>query len=379
VVTSCIFWGDGTEISSSFGTPQINYCDIQKGYSGTSNINLDPLFVDSGSGNLHLRPGSPCIDKGSNAAVPSGITTDFEGDPRILNGTVDMGADEAGLADLAIEKTAGPSQAVAGMDFTYDIQVTNQGLCYAHHVQVSEPIPAGTTYVNHTVSHGSYDPFTGLWNAGDLAYPGSATMQLIVKIDSGTTGSISNNATVTGDELDPFPASNGAFVSSPVETRADLSITKTGDSGVVVGTKLIYIIKVTNNGPSDATEVNVTDLLKDGVIYYKSTPSKGTYDSGTGIWTVGGLTGAETETLTLEVIATALPNTVITNTAQVLGNEIDPDTTNNSASLDTRIGTSVGGEVVSIDKSGIITPWLALVSIVVVGGAFLLFRRRKAN
>jgi predicted outer membrane repeat protein len=66
--------------------------------AGTNDISEDPLFVDPGAGDYHLRPGSPCVDAGNNAAVPAWLTTDFEGDPRIVYGdtiaVVDMGADE---------------------------------------------------------------------------------------------------------------------------------------------------------------------------------------------------------------------------------------------------------------------------------------------
>ena len=39
-------------------------------------------------------PGSPAIDAGSNALIPSGVTTDQRGYARIVNGTVDIGAYE---------------------------------------------------------------------------------------------------------------------------------------------------------------------------------------------------------------------------------------------------------------------------------------------
>jgi len=59
---------------------------------GSGMIDSDPLFVDQGKGDYHLTYLSPCKDTGDNAAV-TGLT-DFEGDPRIAYGTVDMGADE---------------------------------------------------------------------------------------------------------------------------------------------------------------------------------------------------------------------------------------------------------------------------------------------
>jgi hypothetical protein len=122
ILNNCIVWGDiGTvgvpEINNSSSTPVITYSDIQGGYAGTGNIDADPLFyrnpsagadgswgtADDDYGDLHLQPGSPCIDAGSNAAVPSDVTTDLDGNPRILDfsgvndpgAIVDMGAYEA--------------------------------------------------------------------------------------------------------------------------------------------------------------------------------------------------------------------------------------------------------------------------------------------
>jgi hypothetical protein len=59
-----------------------------------SNLNnLDPLFVDAEEGDYHLQAGSACIDAGDNTA-PSLPTTDKDGNPRIVNSIVDIGAYE---------------------------------------------------------------------------------------------------------------------------------------------------------------------------------------------------------------------------------------------------------------------------------------------
>jgi len=54
-------------------------------------IDDDPMFVDAAR-DLHLTWNSPCRDMGDNSVVSGPL--DFEGDPRITLGTVDMGADE---------------------------------------------------------------------------------------------------------------------------------------------------------------------------------------------------------------------------------------------------------------------------------------------
>ena len=57
------------------------------------NISGDPLFADSMEGDVHLRFDSPCRDSG-DGTVPGLPGKDWEGDPRIAGGGVDMGADE---------------------------------------------------------------------------------------------------------------------------------------------------------------------------------------------------------------------------------------------------------------------------------------------
>ena len=93
-VVNSIVWGNlGGSIN---GSAMVSFSDVEGGHAGTENLDADPLFLDpSGEfGNYRLlAPGSPCLDKGDNAALHL-PAMDLDGNTRISNGTVDMGAYE---------------------------------------------------------------------------------------------------------------------------------------------------------------------------------------------------------------------------------------------------------------------------------------------
>jgi hypothetical protein len=79
--------------TSNFSGGTLNYCCTSPMPGGTGNITNSPGFVNLATGDFHLQIGSPCIDAGSNGYVSA--LADLDGNPRIVNGTVDMGAYES--------------------------------------------------------------------------------------------------------------------------------------------------------------------------------------------------------------------------------------------------------------------------------------------
>jgi parallel beta-helix repeat protein len=111
-ISNSILWGndapDGKEIwigiSTAPSTVTISYSDVEGGQAlvyigpncslnwGSGMIDTAPQFADPSNGDFHLTWDSPCKDTGDNTSVTE--LYDFENDPRIWDGTVDMGADE---------------------------------------------------------------------------------------------------------------------------------------------------------------------------------------------------------------------------------------------------------------------------------------------
>jgi predicted outer membrane repeat protein len=99
-IANSILWDNGPSPLANIGasTTTITYSIFEGPFpSGTdsmgmTNKHVDPLFISPMD--LRLEGTSPAIDMGYNDSIPAGITTDLDGNVRIFNGTVDMGAYE---------------------------------------------------------------------------------------------------------------------------------------------------------------------------------------------------------------------------------------------------------------------------------------------
>jgi hypothetical protein len=119
-----ILWGtQATQIEGSgVGSVSARHSDVRMNgvpLAGAGNLDIDPLFVDAAAGDLHLLPGSPCIDAGSRRPFPPPDGADFEGDSRLLDGDIDgrarmdMGADEFAPVHLEILGVPAPGNTLS--------------------------------------------------------------------------------------------------------------------------------------------------------------------------------------------------------------------------------------------------------------------------
>ncbi len=99
LLNNCILWDNtailnGNDVYVEYEGTIHNTCSSDELDYGVDCITEDPLFIDPVSDNYYLQASSPCIDTGNNAFVVGSY--DLDGNDRIQNGTVDMGAYENG-------------------------------------------------------------------------------------------------------------------------------------------------------------------------------------------------------------------------------------------------------------------------------------------
>lgn len=138
---------------------------------------------------------------------------------------------------------------------------------------------------------------------------------------------------------DMFPsADDGNFLradlwlTSTPTNFADLSLTKTVSNATPAnGANITYTLSLNNSSASNQTAAaTINDLLPLGVTFV-SASGYGTYNSGTGIWTVPSIAPGQTRAINIVVNVTATSGATVTNNAEVASSDrVDPDSTPNN-------------------------------------------------
>jgi uncharacterized repeat protein (TIGR01451 family) len=298
-LVNCLLWGDiPREIQNAFfSTTTVTYSNIQGGYSGTGNLNLDPLFVapldaalsPTTDGDYHVLPGSPVLDAGDNSAVPGGVLVDLDGKPRFIDlpaspdsgsglpPLVDMGAYELSYADLALEKSVSAPAFDPGDPITFTLSISNTGVLLATQMMLTDTLPVGVVVnaviaENITITDTGYTP-AYVWMVQDLApgQGGEITLQGSLRVPL-AAGVYTNTAQVssTSDALElnnqeavTYTVANIApsFTSSPLTSGAQGSLYSyaiatqddNGDARTITASLLPAWLAFTGHGDGSAS------------------------------------------------------------------------------------------------------------------------------
>ncbi|MBU0618238.1 MAG: hypothetical protein KKI02_11010, partial [Planctomycetes bacterium] len=148
-VTNCILWGNTIDSIVLYvgGAATVTYSDIEGGWEGTGNLDVDPLFVDSDGSDddpntwedndYRLLAESACIDAGDNTAVPAWLTSDLDGRLRFADrmGTPDTGEGVPPIVDMG----AYEYQCTGDLDGDGEIALGDLAGLLAHYGTTSGP------------------------------------------------------------------------------------------------------------------------------------------------------------------------------------------------------------------------------------------------
>ena len=257
-------------------------------------------------------------------------------DPTVADNSASETTTVGPAADLAVSKSASANPVLLGQEFTYTLNISNQGPSYDRTITLIDTLPDGVSFVSSTPSQGTCSGTSAVTCImGTIASGDVARVSIIVEANS--TGDLTNAAVVIGSVSDPSTGDNTTTETTTVEPASDLVLTKTdSDDPVVLGNEFTYALSVTNRGPFTATGVILTDTIPAGVAFVSSTPSQGTC-SGTSIVTcaIGTLGNGDIATVSIVVIPDS--RGVLINTAGVTGDQGDPNTGDNAATETTSV------------------------------------------
>ncbi len=245
--------------------------------------------------------------------------------------------------DLQIDKSTTATTVLPNQDVTYTIDYENAGNASATDVQITETVPADSTF-NAGLS-------TVGWSCADDSSAGTSCVFTVGTLNASATGSVTfaitinsvsdidrtstdvTNTTSISSNVSDGPDFNSVdntdSVTTPFEV-ADVRITKDDTIDPVFLTHdFSYSITITNDGPDVATNISLEDSLPDGVSYrgYSASSATCTFVEPLFSCDVGSLANATSETITVDVTGDTPGDKL--NTARITHDQQDPDLENN--------------------------------------------------
>jgi hypothetical protein len=92
-LNNSIVYDNSAPAGTNYAYGSLQYCCTIPLAAGPGNFTNAPSFVDEASGNFRLQTNSPCINAGNNLLAIGSV--DLDGKPRIVGGTIDVGAYES--------------------------------------------------------------------------------------------------------------------------------------------------------------------------------------------------------------------------------------------------------------------------------------------
>ena len=273
---------------------------------------------------------------------------------KTANNTIDVVKPEFSVEKITVNRTV-----VAGDQVIFEIIVNNYGNIALTNLTVYETEFDGLEYAG-------WLDYTDKWiKNSDLSWTYNSTLEakktadFFIVFNTTKIGNFTNVVVAGSDDSENKSANNTTVV-----VGADLSVVKlVSNENPNWGDEIIWTIIITNNGPARAKGVYVVDNLPYGLIYQYSNPTIGSYDSTTGIWTIGELSSMSSASLEIATLVN-ITNSSIFNIATVNSTTSDPNPDNNKANNTTNVNpvADLSIEKVALATDGQKVTWAIIVT-----------------
>jgi uncharacterized repeat protein (TIGR01451 family) len=239
--------------------------------------------------------------------------------------------------DLAALVTGAPVAAPIGGIVNAALTVSNAGPALAEGVVADVQLSPGLAFVRQSSTRGSFDPATGRWAIGSLAANEIAELRLTLRVE--VPGPLSAGLTISGGlAFDTDETNNSAAIDLMGLPSADISLLQTvDDDAPSAGQAIVLTLAAANAGPSDSTNVEIQTALPEGLVLQASSPSAGTFNPATGVWSIGPMTAGAGATL-VQTVLVARDGTFTTSAVVSETGAFDPDLSNNSTGVTLNAG-----------------------------------------
>jgi uncharacterized repeat protein (TIGR01451 family) len=177
------------------------------------------------------------------------------------------------VSDLAVTKLGRPDPVYVHDDLVYTITVNNNSALPVTGIVLTDNLPShvnlGAVAASQGQCNGTDEVVT--CDLGTLSGQARAGYKpiyvtLVVSASAAALQQIENEVYIASADYDPWTDNNVAYAYTTVQPQADLAIAKSSQPDIVrVGRPMTYTLVVTNNGPSIATGIRVTDTLSESM------------------------------------------------------------------------------------------------------------------
>ena len=282
-----------------------------------------------------------------------------DGDHNNSNRTLDFGF--YGF-DLVLEKSVevGDGNDVApAAPLGYTIIIKNNGPSTALDVQFEDVLPAQTSFRSASANNGALVSQSGgrlRADLGAMASGDSVTLTIVVDVASSAGGILVNEATVTASG-EVNLVNNTDRVENPIDPQIDLTVKKSdSDDPVDSGDTFQYTLTAINNGPSDATGVQLVDYLPQGLSFVSASRPPASTVGGILRFDLGNLASGDDDSVEVTVKVDDDFFGTLLNRVEVSANETELNYANNEDEEPTTVRPKIDLEILKSDSDGPIRP-----------------------